>query len=109
MPFGGMKESGIGREGKILLINLSFNNVVKLFIWMMLGTTHSLELYTEETTICYKFDWGWMNISRLYAIFCSFDVDGKLLHAIKLLRLGYYWMAYFFLLEFIKWESIQFW
>jgi acyl-CoA reductase-like NAD-dependent aldehyde dehydrogenase len=34
MPFGGMKESGIGRE----------------------GTTHSLELFTEETTICYKFD-----------------------------------------------------
>ncbi|XP_046440765.1 2-aminomuconic semialdehyde dehydrogenase-like isoform X2 [Daphnia pulex] len=33
MPFGGMKESGIGRE----------------------GTSHSLELYTEETTICYKF------------------------------------------------------
>ncbi|KZS20768.1 Aldehyde dehydrogenase family 8 member A1 [Daphnia magna] len=33
MPFGGMKESGIGRE----------------------GTSHSLDLYTEETTICYKF------------------------------------------------------
>nr|CAH0112079.1 unnamed protein product [Daphnia galeata] len=33
MPFGGMKESGIGRE----------------------GTSHSLELYTEETTICYKY------------------------------------------------------
>jgi len=33
MPFGGTKESGIGRE----------------------STTHSLDLYTEETTICYKF------------------------------------------------------
>lgn len=33
MPFGGMKESGIGRE----------------------GTSHSLDLYTEETTICYKY------------------------------------------------------
>ena len=33
IPFGGMKESGIGRE----------------------GTSHSLELFTEETTICYKF------------------------------------------------------
>lgn len=34
MPFGGMKHSGIGRE----------------------GTSHSLDLYTEETTICYKID-----------------------------------------------------
>lgn len=34
MPFGGTKESGIGRE----------------------GTFHSLDLYTEETTICYKFN-----------------------------------------------------
>ena len=34
MPFGGMKQSGIGRE----------------------GTTHSLELFTEETTICYKYN-----------------------------------------------------
>jgi len=33
MPFGGTKESGMGRE----------------------STTHSLDLYTEETTICYKF------------------------------------------------------
>ena len=54
MPFGGVKDSGTGRE----------------------GTRHSLELFTEEKTHCVKINWKIIDLSTYFFLF-SVDKEGK--------------------------------